>query len=1186
MVTGYTPGGTWVSGSSFTPQGQAAGIYTFDYVLNDPNCGNDIATVTVEVFAQPQATVTNTATICNAVADGSVLNFNALVTAGATNGTWTAVTPGAPAVAGGTADFDGLTPGTYNYTYTLTGTAPCSNVTYAVAVIVENCACPSPTTSTPPVLCNDAATLDLSTLTLPTTDPGAWSIESQPGGGTASLVGNNFAATGSAAGNYVVRYTLVPPPLDPNCPPYTEQTITLNAPPNAGTNGSTTACNDQVAPLDLFALLGGTPQTGGNWTNNNGASNFNAALGNWTVLNHAAGTYTFTYTIIGTAPCPNASATVSITISAKPQVALTPPAISPCNTAPEGSTLDFNTLVTQGSGGIWTVVTPGAPAPDGAGIADFVGLAANSQWTYEYCLDDPSGTCTPTCQQITITVQNCLCPDLTITNPGNICNTAGTIDLAALKITPEAGTFTITNEPIGSSVSIAGNTLNISGTVAGSYTLTFTLTTPKAGCPDKIDLPFQIDATVNAGTPTDIDLCSTDSSLDLYGQLTAETAGGTWTVASGNPGANFNAGAGSLNPSGLNGAFSFTYTINSALGICPSANSTVNVNIALAQTASLSAGGDQVCNNTADGNAALNINSYLTGGSYTGGTWTTADAGPTTYPNLDFNGYAPGTYTYTYTIDNGAPCTDVLLDFEVIVQDCSCPDVSTTKPADACNDAASIDLNAYKLTAEAGTWTITNAPAGSTATITGGNNLNLNATPAGNYELTFTLTTPKAGCPDQSVQTITIQDAPTAGTAAATAVCVGDATPIQLNTLLTAEDAGGTWTLATGSPTPDAGTFNAGTGIFTAATNAAGDYAFTYTVTGIAPCAAATATVTVTIGSLAVPTAVVQSLATCAGTPNTAAFEAIPPAGATIYWYDINNQEVATGNTYVPTVAGTYTAIAKANCDSQPITFTLTEIPLPEITLLLSDDIICLDETVLASLDNPDTGFVYSWDAGVLGNFSGNGPHEIKPSATGNYPISVTVTDANGCISTTNATLNVGKIMVQTIADTSIYLGSSIVLETTGAGNTNSGNLIFEWDDPLGFINDLAVQSPSITPTITGVYTVTLSDEQGCKATDAVTITILPVNDVNVPNAFSPNNDGYNDLFNVKGANLAKIDLLIYDRWGHVAFANPNTLPNGGWDGLMPNGQPAGIGVYAFYATVYYLDGKTAQMRGNITLLR
>ncbi|MBK6611918.1 MAG: hypothetical protein IPG29_13900 [Sphingobacteriales bacterium] len=65
-------------------------------------------------------------------------------------------------------------------------------------------------------------------------------------------------------------------------------------------------------------------------------------------------------------------------------------------------------------------------------------MAANSQWTYEYCLDDPSGTCTPTCQQITITVQNCLCPDLTITNPGNICNTAGTIDLAALKITPEA----------------------------------------------------------------------------------------------------------------------------------------------------------------------------------------------------------------------------------------------------------------------------------------------------------------------------------------------------------------------------------------------------------------------------------------------------------------------------------------------------------------------------------------------------------------------------------------------------------------------------------------------------------------------------------------------------------------------------------------------------------------------------
>ena len=94
---------------------------------------------------------------------------------------------------------------------------------------------------------------------------------------------------------------------------------------------------------------------------------------------------------------------------------------------------------------------------------------------------------------------------------------------------------------------------------------------------------------------------------------------------------------------------------------------------------------------------------------------------------------------------------------------------------------------------------------------------------------------------------------------------------------------------------------------------------------------------------------------------------------------------------------------------------------------------------------------------------------------------------------------------------------------------------------------------------------------------------VLLDNKVLVPNAFSPNGDGVNDVFKAQGNNIASLKLIVYNRWGQVVFEG-NDLHTG-WDGTL-KGQPQPISVYVYYLTAAFEDGKTHTEQGNITLIR
>ena len=212
--------------------------------------------------------------------------------------------------------------------------------------------------------------------------------------------------------------------------------------------------------------------------------------------------------------------------------------------------------------------------------------------------------------------------------------------------------------------------------------------------------------------------------------------------------------------------------------------------------------------------------SLITSGD-TGGEWTEVSTSgidlTSNINSVNFDGIAPGNYTFEYTLNAAAPCIDPVYTVTVLVEDCACPSAATLVLPELCNDNAVLNLDDYKDTQENGVWSITQQPAGGTATI---NLVNFDGTGSaeGDYELTFTLSTPPPpGCPQSSSQILTLHAPPISGTALApVTVCDTSSTAIDLFSLLSNYDNGGTWDI--------------GSNFFTPSGNTPQDYQFTYTV--------------------------------------------------------------------------------------------------------------------------------------------------------------------------------------------------------------------------------------------------------------------------------------------------------------------------------------------------------------------
>ncbi len=133
---------------------------------------------------------------------------------------------------------------------------------------------------------------------------------------------------------------------------------------------------------------------------------------------------------------------------------------------------------------------------------------------------------------------------------------------------------------------------------------------------------------------------------------------------------------------------------------------------------------------------------------------------------------------------------------------------------------------------------------------------------------------------------------------------------------------------------------------------------------------------------------------------------------------------------------------------------------------------------------------------------------------------------------------------------------------------------------------------PYAFPHQTTTYTITISNENGCPATDDITLRVRKDRGIYIPNVFSPlNDDGINDIFHIFSdmktvKNISTFQ--VFDRWGELIFEDYDFMPDDpahGWDGMF-RGEPMNPAVFVYWAAVEFIDGEVIIFKGDVTLVR
>ena len=199
------------------------------------------------------------------------------------------------------------------------------------------------------------------------------------------------------------------------------------------------------------------------------------------------------------------------------------------------------------------------------------------------------------------------------------------------------------------------------------------------------------------------------------------------------------------------------------------------------------------------------------------------------------------------------------------------------------------------------------------------------------------------------------------------------------------------------------------------------------------------------------------------------------------------------------------------------------------------------------------------------------------------------VTDANSCTESYDITvLEPDLVQLDILVDSiRLDLGDTVTLATRYNANAPT----FSWSPAAG-LSCADCAAPRAQPFQSTSYLAEITDRNGCRATDRVWVEVDVSREVYLPNTFTPNGDGRNDVFRLRSHLPQGIERVvsfeIRDRWGSLVFSRTDLPPNDpgfGWDGDF-RGQPATGGQYVYRAVVRFVDGFEKTLQGGITLIR
>ena len=203
---------------------------------------------------------------------------------------------------------------------------------------------------------------------------------------------------------------------------------------------------------------------------------------------------------------------------------------------------------------------------------------------------------------------------------------------------------------------------------------------------------------------------------------------------------------------------------------------------------------------------------------------------------------------------------------------------------------------------------------------------------------------------------------------------------------------------------------------------------------------------------------------------------------------------------------------------------------------------------------------------------------------------SLLVKDGNGCQWTKEFRLQAkSDPTIELGPDQTIDFGDVLHLTAyTNLSTDDAATLTWQIGTEEISCQDCLVQK--VIPEKNSRYTVSLTTAAGCTVSDEIKVKVNQPRKYYIPNAFSPNGDGYNDFFAIAGGTDIKVikHISIFNRWGLKVYEQINIPPNDptlAWHGYC-DGQPCSSGVYVYRAEVEFVDGLILKVGGDVVLTR
>ena len=281
-------------------------------------------------------------------------------------------------------------------------------------------------------------------------------------------------------------------------------------------------------------------------------------------------------------------------------------------------------------------------------------------------------------------------------------------------------------------------------------------------------------------------------------------------------------------------------------------------------------------------------------------------------------------------------------------------------------------------------------------------------------------------------------------------------------------------------------------------------------------------------------------------------------------WYTTVNHSICMGESYLAaghlqTATGIYFDTTKTylGCDSITITnLTVNPLPFPDLG---PDRGVCIGDTLIL---DPGIFSNYLWQDGTINS-------TYPTNIPGNY--FVTVTNIFGCKA--SDTMKILKILSLPSdflpPDSSLCRGNILQVRMKGYVN-------YTWS--TGSANNF------IDITKSGTYNLVVKDRYGCIGSDSIKVLFYNCVDILVPNAFTPNKDGINEVFKpFIPAPVTNYHMQVWNRWGQLMFKTEDYTK--AWDGTFKN-EPQSSGVYVYLITLKSIDGINIKKYGTVILIK